>query len=231
MTSPNLLTEPEPTKVTWQMWPSGEHGVQAVGGTSSAAGGIAEEPHITPLLAVDAYHVVFRTSQGYLGSSQSQPGAPEKAWAVSTYAQYLPTDPGDDWLSEIHPNASALKNPRGPISPKRQPDTSKDKQDEVAPVLMTCVLPVAAQLVSLTSSPFGLTLRLPQSSIMQPDRTPVYQSYASRDYNRGACSTPELAMTVPYVTGKLRALAGTTTTTALGRSRLTWRWRIATTCG
>ena len=119
MASPNLLIEDDPTKVTWQMWPDADRGVQAVGGTSAAPSGISEEPHITPLLAVDAYQVVFRTSQGYLGSAQSQVGNPRLPWHQSSYAQYLPLDNGTDWLAEF-PNASALKNPRGPISPKRQ---------------------------------------------------------------------------------------------------------------
>ena len=115
LVSPNLLTEGDPTQVTWDMWPHGEHGVQAIGGTDPGAIGIAEEPHITPLHAVDAYHVVFRTSQGYLGTSQSQVGDPTKPWATSTYAQYITPD----WVRAMHPNASSVKHPRGPMSPKR----------------------------------------------------------------------------------------------------------------
>ena len=121
MVSPNLLTESDPDKVTWTMWPEGERGVEAVGGTTSDASGISEEPHILPLLATaeEQYHVVFRTSQGYLGASHSQPGAPEKPWAASTYARYLPVDTSDDWVERTHPNASFLKHPRGPTAPKR----------------------------------------------------------------------------------------------------------------
>ena len=51
--------------------------------------GIAEEPHIIPLTKVDAQHVVFRTSQGYLGSAQSQTGQPDAPWQPSGYAQYV----------------------------------------------------------------------------------------------------------------------------------------------
>ena len=112
------------------MWPDQEHGIQPVGGTTSAASGIAEEPHIVPLLDVDAYHVVFRTSQGYLGSSQSLTGSPEKPWMPSSFAQYMPAD-AENWPRHIHANASAVKNPRGPISPKRQSNGL---------VLMTCML-------------------------------------------------------------------------------------------
>ncbi len=41
------------------------------------------------MTTIDAFHVVFRTSQGYLGSSQSNPGDPEGPWHPSSYAQYL----------------------------------------------------------------------------------------------------------------------------------------------
>jgi hypothetical protein len=39
-------------QVTWEMWPAQEHGIRAVGGTTAAGSGIAEEPHIVPLLSV-----------------------------------------------------------------------------------------------------------------------------------------------------------------------------------
>ena len=122
MTSPNLLTEPDPDKVTWAMWPDQHHGIQAVGGTTAAATGVTEEPHVVPLEEVDAFYVVFRTSQGYLGSAQSTAGDPTVPWRPSAYAQHLSIAGGPDWVKAVHPNASALKNPRGPISPKRQPN-------------------------------------------------------------------------------------------------------------
>ena len=41
-----------------------------------------------PLHTVDAYQVVFRTSQGYLGSATSQAGDPRKPWLPTTYAHH-----------------------------------------------------------------------------------------------------------------------------------------------
>ena len=43
--SPNLLSERDPNKVTWSVWPSGDHGVAPPGGNPS----IGEEPHVMPL--------------------------------------------------------------------------------------------------------------------------------------------------------------------------------------
>lgn len=83
MHSPNLLSEADPTLVTWEMWPSGDHGVQAVGGTTSLPSSIAEEPHVVPMVTIDAYAVVFRTSQGYLGYSRSTVGDPSAPWRQS----------------------------------------------------------------------------------------------------------------------------------------------------
>lgn len=64
MHSPNLLSETDPAAVTWEMWPSGDHGVEAVGGSSWSPTAVGEEPHIVPLVTVDAFAVIFRTSQG-----------------------------------------------------------------------------------------------------------------------------------------------------------------------
>ena len=119
LASPNLLTEPDPTLVTWTMWPDGPHGVPAVGaafGGVPPADVVAEEPHVMPIHNDSSLYVVFRTSQGYLGSAQSQGdggfGAP---WQPSAFARY-----GATWADAV-PNASFVKNCRGPISPKRQP--------------------------------------------------------------------------------------------------------------
>ena len=42
--SPNLLTEADPTKVVWSMYPTSDHGVEAVSGTS--AGTSSYEPYM-----------------------------------------------------------------------------------------------------------------------------------------------------------------------------------------
>ena len=150
MHSSNLLSEPDPTAVTWDMWPTGDHGVETVGGSSWSPASVGEEPHIVPLVTVDAFAVMFRTSQGYLACSRSVARDPSLSWRPSSYARYLEPPVGKDWLASLHVNASCMKNPKGPISPKRQPN---------GVVLMTCVngcfdlhalsLPSVAHLVRL----------------------------------------------------------------------------------
>lgn len=116
MASRNLLSEAEPSKVTWEMWPEGEHGIGAVGAPDSSSV-VAEEPHVMPILDETVFYIVFRTSQGYLGSAQSTPGNPKTKWMPSTFARYATS-----WADRFGANASWVKNCRGPISPKKQPN-------------------------------------------------------------------------------------------------------------
>ena len=116
LASSNLLTEDDPAKVVWDMWPHGEHGIQAVGAPDDRSV-IAEEPHVVPVHADDMLVLLWRTSEGYMGYARSQPGGDFAApWQTPTFASYLPT-----W-ADAYQNASWLKQPRGPLSPKRQPN-------------------------------------------------------------------------------------------------------------
>ena len=48
MVSPNLLSEQDPTKVVWSIWPSGDRGIQGVGGTRSTPDGVTEVRVLDP---------------------------------------------------------------------------------------------------------------------------------------------------------------------------------------
>ena len=91
--------------------------MEAVGGTTAAAlAGIAEEPHIVPLTS-GALYCVFRTSDGWLGSSHATSSDAAKTfsgWANSSFAEYLPYAPwveqaeGALWVRSTLPSYSRL---------------------------------------------------------------------------------------------------------------------------
>lgn len=124
--SPNLLTEEDPHKVTWQMLPNRTHGVEAPNGQGDSAGGkgIAEEPHVVPMQvggedSGSSVYMNFRTSQGYLGAATGDlMDSSSDAWPASTFAEYRQPHP----RALYNGNSTFMKNPRGPISPKRQPN-------------------------------------------------------------------------------------------------------------
>ena len=109
--SENLLHAKRGEDVTWQVFPETDHGVEAVGGTtSSSLKGIAEEPHIVPLDA-GGYYVVFRTSDGWLGSTHAishEAARFNAGWANSSFAKYLAYAP---WMAAAE-GACWVKNPR-----------------------------------------------------------------------------------------------------------------------
>ena len=124
--SKNLLSEEDPTKVVWDTWPHGEHGVAAVL-HPDAPQVIAEEPHVCPILNDTVLTLFWRTSQGYMGHARSQTSDFAAAWNPSTFARYAPTWADDAKYAApngtpVVPKASAgwLKHPRGPLSPKKQ---------------------------------------------------------------------------------------------------------------
>ena len=64
MASRNLLTEEDPDKVVWDMWPHGDHGITAPGHPDDPTV-VSEEPHVVP--SKDRLTILFRTSPGYVG--------------------------------------------------------------------------------------------------------------------------------------------------------------------
>jgi hypothetical protein len=115
LASKNILTENNPDLVVWDMWPHGEHGIGAVYHPDDP-NIVTEEPHVMPIQNDEVLYIVWRTNQGYMGHSQSQRGDFTKEFGKSSFAKYLPT-----WADKYE-NCSYLKHPRGPLSPKRQPN-------------------------------------------------------------------------------------------------------------
>eukprot|EP01052_Picozoa_sp_SAG31_P019126 SAG31_NODE_1383_length_8578_cov_3.660573_11_plen_566_part_00 len=131
--SDNLLTERDAAKVEWTLLPEGDHGILppgvSQGPPADMIGDVLEEAHIVPLLA-GGFYAVGRTSQGYLAAAYTdKPGPSSWPRSSATYAAYW--DPRTSAAGKLHAIPVAkrvrhsgspgygLKNPRGPITPKR----------------------------------------------------------------------------------------------------------------
>ncbi len=80
--SPNLLTEPDPTKIQWQLLPEGERGVRA-----DQFGSVQEEHNIVPLSDGSLY-CVYRTTQGHPCHTYSRDGG--RSWSKPEPMTYCP---------------------------------------------------------------------------------------------------------------------------------------------
>lgn len=90
MSSDNLLTEKNASKISWKLLPEGEHGVLPPGvGPADVEGDIFEEAHIVPL-RMGGFYAVGRTTQGYLGASWTESTLQSGlgGWKPAGYAQY-----------------------------------------------------------------------------------------------------------------------------------------------
>lgn len=115
LASENVLSEPDPAKVVWELRPDGEHG-PGVPPPANPNTTIAEEWHVMPMdpdrHEGGGFFAVFRTTLGILGATWTADGTARTGWATSTYAAYdLPAPASQARL--------ALKNPRGPTQLKR----------------------------------------------------------------------------------------------------------------
>lgn len=90
--SDNILTEPDPRRIRWEVLPEGEVGLQA------PRGHIAEEQNLVQLSDGSLY-CVYRTVDGFLCSAYSRDGG--RTWTGPEYARYSP-------------GGRLIKNPRGP---------------------------------------------------------------------------------------------------------------------
>jgi hypothetical protein len=109
--SPNLLTERNASRVTWNTLPAGDVGVQSV-----PAGTINEETHIIPLTNAGGgggCYMVFRTDQGHLACAATRDGSCATGWGAARPASFWHASPAARALG-----AGPL-NPRGPITLKR----------------------------------------------------------------------------------------------------------------
>lgn len=81
--SPNILTERNPEKITWQTLPDGDVGLR----TPKGGGRVAEEQSITALSDGSLY-CVYRSIDGHPVSSYSRDGG--KTWTAPQYKRYTP---------------------------------------------------------------------------------------------------------------------------------------------
>lgn len=81
--SPNLLTERDPEKITWETLPDGDVGLR----TPEGGGRVAEEQSITELSDGSLY-CVYRSIDGYPVSAYSRDGG--RTWTKPQYKQYTP---------------------------------------------------------------------------------------------------------------------------------------------
>jgi hypothetical protein len=82
MRSDNLLTEPDPRKLHWQILPDSDAGLRA------PKGPIAEEANLVSLNDGSLY-ATFRTIDGYLGHAYSRDHG--HTWSAPAYATFTPT--------------------------------------------------------------------------------------------------------------------------------------------
>ncbi|KAH8067671.1 WSC domain-containing protein [Aureococcus anophagefferens] len=112
LASRNLLSEDDPTKVTWEMWPDDDHGIGAVGAYDSPSRVTRRRARFdgggSPLL--------LAPDQGYARATRGTTlkFSSVDAWTNSSYAVYE-----DTWASG---SEAWVKQPRGPLSPKKQPN-------------------------------------------------------------------------------------------------------------
>lgn len=81
--SPNILTESDPTKITWDTLPEGDVGVRPPAGS----GRLAEE-HTIVELSDGALYTVYRTAGGHPGCSYSRDRG--RTWDVPSYKRFSP---------------------------------------------------------------------------------------------------------------------------------------------
>ncbi len=82
MRSDNILTEPDPHKLKWEMLPDGEHGLR-----HPDFGSVQEEHNIVWLGGEDLY-CIYRTTQGHPCHAYSRDGG--RTWTTPEYATYTP---------------------------------------------------------------------------------------------------------------------------------------------
>eukprot|EP00041_Stephanoeca_diplocostata_P023605 m.582544 g.582544 ORF g.582544 m.582544 type:complete len:792 (-) comp22337_c1_seq16:1784-4159(-) len=134
MASKNLLTETDASKVEWELLPTGDHGILppgvSEGPPQDPEGDVLEEAHIVPL-AQGGFYVVGRTTQGFLAATHTNASIEDglTGWRSTGYATYWSVDaatsghlvaiPPAQPLRSVGAPGYGLKNPRGPITPKR----------------------------------------------------------------------------------------------------------------
>jgi hypothetical protein len=80
--SDNVLSEPDVTRINWEMLPAGEHGLR-----SEEFGSVQEEHNLVPLSNGDLY-CVYRTTTGHPCHTYSRDGG--RTWTKPRHATYSP---------------------------------------------------------------------------------------------------------------------------------------------
>ncbi len=102
MSSPDLLTQKDPSKATWLTLPEGPRGLQWPSRLN-----LGEEPHVLPVTSPRHLQCIWRTEVGVIASSTSRDGG----------ATFSPPSP-----LAYTPGGYPVKNPRGSLTPHRFPD-------------------------------------------------------------------------------------------------------------
>jgi len=81
--SDNLLTEPDPAKIHWELLPDGDHGLRA-----PEFGSVQEEHNIVPLADGRSFYCVYRTTMGHPCHAYSNDGC--HTWTKPEPMSYTP---------------------------------------------------------------------------------------------------------------------------------------------
>lgn len=80
--SPNILQERDPSRIAWDLWPQGDHGIRG------PAFGSVQEEHNLAWLGDDDWYCVYRTTQGFPCHTYSRDGG--RSWAPPEPMTYSP---------------------------------------------------------------------------------------------------------------------------------------------
>ena len=110
LSSPNLLTEPNASRIVWQTLPEADGGASQ--GCGPSAGDVAEEGGVLSLTRDKLLLYLFRTENGWMNQCRSRDNGAH--WESGLHVRYL-----------VQPNAGGgdaerwLKQPRGPLTARR----------------------------------------------------------------------------------------------------------------
>ena len=140
LSSPNLLSERNASKVEWRLLPDGDHGIAAPAIWNPNTT-VMEEGHVLPLQRSAGFYAMARTQRGYLAAAKTASPDGASGWGPTAWARYwdnsrshLPAAPAAGAAappsSQLRPLGDVrdpkndrifrggLKSPRGPFTPK-----------------------------------------------------------------------------------------------------------------
>ena len=124
MFSPNLLTEPDQDEVTWEMVPSGDHGIVPPPQFDNKTT-VIEEPKLLPLANGTGFTILTRSNRGLLFEATTRDDTGRSGWRPTTLARYAdPLDPSKP-LGDFGAFVTSVKSSRAPFTAKRIPGTDR----------------------------------------------------------------------------------------------------------